>query len=257
MQRYYTECDALIAASFVEGFGLPLVEAMHFGKPVIASDIPVFREVTQDGSFAHFFEVGSSFALADAIRNFITASDGGNETPVKDLPWSSWSTSATQLQNVLVKDNWYRIYQPRSFKPYASIFDHGTTLMKGPLDIEGRRHHLKLIEGPINFDQKLKYILRVTNLSDQVWSSRSVKDGAWGVFLSYRLLNADGGAIISETPRFGIPFVMIPGDSHYMAIEIPRSAREDATVLAIEMFQENVSWWGNPLRLNLRDQEAD
>jgi glycosyltransferase involved in cell wall biosynthesis len=258
LQGFYAECDALVAASFVEGFGLPLVEAMHFGKPVIASDIPVFHEVTKGGSFAHFFEVGSSIALAAAIRKFIIASVGGDETLAENLPWASWSTSATELQNLLVNDDWYRIYQPLSFKPHTSIFDHGATLMKGPLDIEGRRHRLELIEGPINCGQKLKYILRVTNLSDQVWSSRSVKDSAWAVFLSYRLLNADGGDIISEPPRFGIPFVMIPGDCHYMAVEIPRSAREDSTILAIEMFQENVCWWGTPLllRLNLRDQAS-
>jgi glycosyltransferase involved in cell wall biosynthesis len=29
----------------VEGFGLPLVEALHHGTPVIASDLPVFREI--------------------------------------------------------------------------------------------------------------------------------------------------------------------------------------------------------------------
>jgi glycosyltransferase involved in cell wall biosynthesis len=39
---------ALLFPSFVEGFGLPLVEALHFGTPVIASDLPVFREVAGD-----------------------------------------------------------------------------------------------------------------------------------------------------------------------------------------------------------------
>jgi glycosyltransferase involved in cell wall biosynthesis len=250
LRRFYHECDALIATSFVEGFGLPLVEAMHFGKPVIVSDIPVFREVTEGSSFAKFFEVGSSTGLATAVREFITESDG-EERPVERPSWASWSASAAELQRVLDEGDWYRIYQPSSPKPFSSIFDHGTTSMKEPLDREGRRHRLELIDGPSIFDGKLKYTVRVTNLSDQVWSSKSVEGCAHGVFLSYRMLNTDGAQIISETPRFGISFVLIPGDSHYMSIEIPAGAKEEAALLAVEMFQENVSWWGNPLRLNL------
>jgi glycosyltransferase involved in cell wall biosynthesis len=37
----------LLMPSFAEGYGLPLVEALSVGTPVIASDIPVFHEVTQ------------------------------------------------------------------------------------------------------------------------------------------------------------------------------------------------------------------
>ena len=61
---HYADADALIAASYTEGFGLPLVEARHFGKPIIASDIPVFREVTAGVHSARFFEVGLSLRLA-------------------------------------------------------------------------------------------------------------------------------------------------------------------------------------------------
>ncbi len=38
---------ALLAPSFGEGYGLPVVEALGLGTPVVASDIPVFREVSQ------------------------------------------------------------------------------------------------------------------------------------------------------------------------------------------------------------------
>ncbi len=41
---------ALVTASHDEGFGLPLVEAMGLGTPVVVSDIPVFREVGGDAA---------------------------------------------------------------------------------------------------------------------------------------------------------------------------------------------------------------
>lgn len=44
----YKHAKALINPSLSEGFGLPLVEAAYFGCPVIASDIPVFKELLGD-----------------------------------------------------------------------------------------------------------------------------------------------------------------------------------------------------------------
>ena len=40
--------QALLFPSFVEGFGMPLVEALSLKVPVIASDLPVFREIAGD-----------------------------------------------------------------------------------------------------------------------------------------------------------------------------------------------------------------
>ncbi|MCK9374486.1 MAG: glycosyltransferase family 4 protein, partial [Sulfuricurvum sp.] len=44
----YHHAKMLLFPSYVEGFGLPIVESLYFGLPVLASDIPVHREVGQE-----------------------------------------------------------------------------------------------------------------------------------------------------------------------------------------------------------------
>jgi glycosyltransferase involved in cell wall biosynthesis len=55
----------LCAMSTQEGFGLPLVEAMHCGVPILASDIPPFREVA--GNAARFVNPHDTHAITAAL----------------------------------------------------------------------------------------------------------------------------------------------------------------------------------------------
>jgi glycosyltransferase involved in cell wall biosynthesis len=54
LKSIYDASTCLIAASYDEGFGLPLVEAARFGKPIIARDIEIHREVA--GCSAFYFK---------------------------------------------------------------------------------------------------------------------------------------------------------------------------------------------------------
>lgn len=57
--------ELLVMPSRAEGFGLPLLEAMALGTPVVYSDLPVLREVT--GGLGWAAPVGDAAALAGAI----------------------------------------------------------------------------------------------------------------------------------------------------------------------------------------------
>lgn len=50
MQRAYAECDILLFASTLEGFGMPILEAQAVGRPVVTSNVSSMPEVAGDGA---------------------------------------------------------------------------------------------------------------------------------------------------------------------------------------------------------------
>lgn len=108
--QLYAQSTALLAASFAEGFGLPLIEAAHYGLPIIARDIPVFHEVA--GDFAFYFPNTDSIALADSLRQWLRLHAEGKAPQSKDMPYLTWAQSTQQLLKVILEDNWYTVYQP-------------------------------------------------------------------------------------------------------------------------------------------------
>ncbi|WP_457962519.1 glycosyltransferase family 4 protein [Arthrobacter sp. D1-29] len=91
---------ALVTLSQAEGYGLPLVEAMSLGTPVIASDIPIFREV--GGEAASYVDPASPSGFAAAVEKL---RDDGHWQEVSRLSVArarqfSWEESARQLVDV-------------------------------------------------------------------------------------------------------------------------------------------------------------
>ncbi len=51
MKSFYEQADLLLFPSEYEGFGIPLLEAMQSGIPIVARDIPIVREVVKDAAY--------------------------------------------------------------------------------------------------------------------------------------------------------------------------------------------------------------
>lgn len=96
----YRHATALVFPSYVEGFGLPLVEAMQRQLPVMASDIPVFREVGKD--FIAYFKLNDPTNLTELICQFEDTGTFPAAQAVADWRWIDWHAASQQLiQGVL------------------------------------------------------------------------------------------------------------------------------------------------------------
>lgn len=90
---------ALVHASQDEGFGIPLLESMMLGVPVVVSDIPIFREVAGDAGV--YAPVGDAEAFADAVRALEgewAARSGASRAQAATF---SWDRSARDLHEAL------------------------------------------------------------------------------------------------------------------------------------------------------------
>jgi glycosyltransferase involved in cell wall biosynthesis len=86
----YRNCELLLAPSTVEGFGLPVVEALLAGARVVCSDIPAFREIAVEG--CTFVRLGKG-EEDDFTRAIATALASPRSLPMS-MPWLSAATIA-------------------------------------------------------------------------------------------------------------------------------------------------------------------
>jgi glycosyltransferase involved in cell wall biosynthesis len=95
LEEIYAASRCLLAASEGEGFGLPLIEAAQYGMPILARDIPVFREVA--GSGAYYFTGADGDSLASAIQNWMVLYQKNTHPKSFLIPWLTWEESARHL----------------------------------------------------------------------------------------------------------------------------------------------------------------
>ena len=75
LPRYHVACDVFVApATGHESFGIVLVEALAAGLPVVASDIPGYREVIHDGVDGLLAPPSDHEAVASAIARVLRES---------------------------------------------------------------------------------------------------------------------------------------------------------------------------------------
>jgi glycosyltransferase involved in cell wall biosynthesis len=89
LKAAYSRAACLLFPSLAEGFGLPIVEAITLGLPVLASDIPVHREV--GGGIVEYFRLGDAQMLAQMIARQAARSRSETNNLCINLHLPSWA----------------------------------------------------------------------------------------------------------------------------------------------------------------------
>ncbi|HSE29118.1 MAG TPA: glycosyltransferase family 1 protein [Candidatus Saccharimonadales bacterium] len=100
----YSNCRAYVFASFMEGFGLPALDAMAYGAPVASSSASCLPEVYQDA--AHYFNPHSTDDIARAVNDILTNKklrDTLSKKGILQQKKYSWKKMATETLQVYNK----------------------------------------------------------------------------------------------------------------------------------------------------------
>lgn len=97
LHEVYENAAGLVAISYSEGFGLPLMEALAHGLPILARDIPVFREI--GGTFFDFFDDDATEALEARLRSWLLQARRPDARSKAALP--RWADSCAALISIL------------------------------------------------------------------------------------------------------------------------------------------------------------
>ncbi len=103
---YYLEVDALIFLSLTESYGLPLVEAMWLGLPIIVPDLPYARVLC--GDQAIYFKIDNFSSFEDAVHSLIEKMNSGWypdwSSSLAKIP-ANWDMVATKILDIVELQN--------------------------------------------------------------------------------------------------------------------------------------------------------
>lgn len=97
----YRNAFCVAFPTFNEGFGLPIIEAFQRGTPVLASDIPILREV--GGELCDYFDPNSWESFADTCMSWVENAERYEEVKRKVAKYQpvSWDTVTEKIENAL------------------------------------------------------------------------------------------------------------------------------------------------------------
>lgn len=102
LRALYESALLLAVPSLYEGFGLPALEAMHCGCPVLAARAAALPEVCGDA--AAYFDPAQPGALATGLQSLVSdpaRRDGLRRAGLERARQFSWAASAARLRQVL------------------------------------------------------------------------------------------------------------------------------------------------------------
>ncbi|MGJ1269369.1 glycosyltransferase family 4 protein [Sphingobacterium spiritivorum] len=98
----YTAAKAFVYPSIFEGFGIPIIEALYSGTPVITNGTGVFPEA--GGPFSYYINVNDSEQMSYAIQSVLSSEKMQEEMKTKGLAY------AQQFNDEVLAQKWIKSY---------------------------------------------------------------------------------------------------------------------------------------------------
>ena len=110
LEQLYSDGPCLIAAALDDGYGLSLIEAARHELPILARDIPVFREAV--GAYARYFSGLAPTDIAFAVRQWLKSREPGPSPEFDAMHWVSEEESAKIMLAMILEDRWQDRWEP-------------------------------------------------------------------------------------------------------------------------------------------------
>jgi len=96
---FYQHCEAFLFPSLFEGFGLPVIEAMQFGKPVFCSQETSLKEIGSD--YAYFWQNFEAPQMKSIIDNNLEAFKNNSAKISSELAYANSFTSNNHFESYI------------------------------------------------------------------------------------------------------------------------------------------------------------
>jgi glycosyltransferase involved in cell wall biosynthesis len=106
LERRYAACNIVVMPSRYESFGLVLLEAMRYGKPIVSSNVGGIAEVIRDGETGLLVPPGDAAALESAIASL--AADASLRQRLGQAAFGSFATQFTRSVMAGAAEEFYR-----------------------------------------------------------------------------------------------------------------------------------------------------
>jgi glycosyltransferase involved in cell wall biosynthesis len=113
LAKAYVSASAVLFPSLAEGLGMPVLEAALYGTPVACSDIPVLKELSEDGFY--YFDPRDNLSIANSLSRAVGKKDWPeHQVAYKDLEKKyTWERSADILMRTM-RLNYEKIFKRKS-----------------------------------------------------------------------------------------------------------------------------------------------
>ncbi|MEJ1958892.1 MAG: glycosyltransferase [Nitrosomonadales bacterium] len=106
LNNYYTECDFTVFPSVEEGYGLPIVESLWFGKPCLCADFGSMGEVAEGGGCLTV-DTKSPELLYGALSSLLLQPDTLNtlKDEIKTRKFTTWRDYGLNVKQLLERED--------------------------------------------------------------------------------------------------------------------------------------------------------